>query len=253
MIEKRSQRARDGRCVFVVPDLHCPHHDEHAVGVAQDFCQDIDPDAIVFLGDAWDFYDLSSFSKDPDRRFRLQNEFDAGREVIEGFVHGRTRQRYFLLGNHEARFQRYLRDKAPELHSLRSLSLTKLAGLDSLGFDVWEYGDGFSIGDAYFTHGNLVSKHSAYTAKRHFTDLGGSIHTGHSHRMSHFSKTDLQGEHHCYEHGHLADPDPEYINGVANWQQGWGVVWVDEDDGTAWTDQVLFQGGRAMYRGTVWK
>lgn len=250
---RRTNRDRDGIVVGVIPDLHVPHHDPDAVRVCTEFMQDLRPDVLVVLGDWYDFYDLSTFSKDPDRRFRLQEEFDQGREIMADICYKQTRDRRFLSGNHEARFKRYLRDKAPELHSLRSLEFEALTGLRGLHFDFWDYGDHTRVGDAVFTHGNLVSKHAAYTAKRHFTDLGGSIHTGHSHRMSHFSKTDLQGEHHCYEHGHLADPEPEYINGIANWQQGWGVVWVDEDDGTAWTDQVLFQGGRAMYRGTVWK
>lgn len=252
-IERRSQRDRDHLCIAIVPDLHCPYHDEDAVRAAQEFFHDLRPDAYVFLGDLFDFYDLSNFSKDPDRRFRLQEEFDSAREVVEGFVKGETRQRFLTYGNHGHRFQRYLRENAPELHSLRALDLDTLSGLKDLHFDTFEYGDGFRVGDLYFTHGDRVSKHSSYTAKRHWTDYGGSLAVAHSHRFGLYAKGTLDGTDYVYECGHLADPDPEYVKGVVNWQQGWAVAWVCPDTGQFWLEMVPYKDGRAVYRGRTYE
>ena len=52
-------RRKAARSVMVWPDTHAPYHDPIAVAVALKVARTLKPDALVILGDLWDFYAVS--------------------------------------------------------------------------------------------------------------------------------------------------------------------------------------------------
>ena len=58
---------------------------------------------------------------------------------------------------------------------------------------------------------------------------GGSMSHGHSHRLGMYLKTDSRGTIGAYEMGCLCGLNPEYVSGIPNWQQGFGVFNFDKD------------------------
>lgn len=211
------------KTVFV-SDVHAPFHDKLAVKACLSFVRWWKPDQIVFMGDLVDFYAISRFNRDPERRFKLQEEIDAGVEVLESFCKASPNsKKIFLRGNHEHRFQKYFWSVAPEAASLRSNDIVVQLKLKEMDIDYIEDGK-MKMKETVIKHGNIVRKFSAYTAKGEFESCGVSGVSAHTHRLGRYFHTHEGGSFTWMETGCLCDLSPEYMEGkVANWQQGFGI------------------------------
>ena len=123
-------------------------------------------------------------------------------------------------GNHEDRLEKYIWEH-PELHGLEALKLPALLGFEGLGIEKVEqeinYGDRLLV-----THGSIVRKDSAYTAKGELLNqfYSISVMTGHTHRGGMHMATTRHGLVQAVESFCLCDLHPAYIKGEPNWQQG---------------------------------
>ena len=147
----------------VLSDIHFPYQDDKAIKAVYKFLEQHPVDTIILNGDILDFYDVSSFDKDPDRVNSLQEEINLAQKFFKKLrglsPNGRI---VFVKGNHCARVERYLK-KHPELYSLDALKLPNLLGLDKFNI---EYKDkGFKLGSLKIIHGDMVRKFSSYTAR----------------------------------------------------------------------------------------
>lgn len=147
----------------VLSDIHFPYQDDKAIKAVYKFLEQYPVDTIILNGDILDFYDVSSFDKDPERINSLQEEINLAQKFFKKLrdlsPNGRI---VFVKGNHEQRIERYLK-KHPELYSLDALKLPNLLGLDKFNI---EYKDkGFKLGSLKIIHGDMVRKFSAYTAR----------------------------------------------------------------------------------------
>ena len=86
-------------------------------------------------------------------------------------------------------------------------------------------------------HGTVVRKHSAYSAKAHFENLGKSSFNNHTHRLGSYYKTDEGGTHVAVECGCMCTLSPKYIDGIPNWQQGFAVIYLNKK--TNWYQHFL--------------
>lgn len=206
-------------------DWHIPYHDERALNVAFNFVEETRPDEIV-IDEVQDFYALSKFVKDPEKRLGLQNEFDIGQEWLWR-LHNRFPDTKITMieSNHDKRLKKYLSTQAQELKSLRCLSFDHLLGLDGLKIP---YEKVFIYKNILFKHGDKVRQDSAATAKAEFLKEGMSGCSGHSHRAGKFYKTLRGGKFSWIECGCLCRLDPEYIDGTADWQHGVGLFTFDD-------------------------
>jgi len=219
---------------LVIPDFHAPYEDYRALHAVYEFAKNWKPDEIMLLGDHVDFYPLSSFNKNPDRINTLQTEIDALHYHLKEMRKFHKGKITYLEGNHEYRLIRYLWKHAAELNSLRNINtIPALLELDlfDIDFKVHTFRHG-----VLFKHGNLVRKHSSYTAKGELEAEGTSGITGHTHRIGSHYVTNRNGAHAWYEMGHLSDESKqEYMGGkVANWQKGFGVMIYDKRE-KRWT------------------
>lgn len=219
MPDKPRKKYKPNQKIVQINDLHIPFHDKKALEVFNLFLKDFKPDQLVIAGDLLDFYQLSSFDKDPMRRFTIQDEIDVCYEVLKKFK-ALCPEIHFIKGNHEDRLRRFLW-KNPSLASIKVLELPKLLNLDSLEIEYHDYE--YIFNGFRFTHGTIVRQDSGATAKAELLKYGSSMSSGHTHRISSFLKTDARGTVGAYEMGCLCSLEPEYINGVPNWCQGFGV------------------------------
>lgn len=148
---------------IVLSDIHFPYQDDKALKAVYKFLEQHPVDTIILNGDILDFYDVSSFDKDPDRINSLQGEINLAQKFFKKLrdlsPDGRI---VFVKGNHCSRLERYLK-KHPELYSLDVLKLPNLLGLDKFNI---EYKDkGFKLGSLKIIHGTIVRKFSGYTAR----------------------------------------------------------------------------------------
>lgn len=202
---------------IAIGDIHFPYQNDNAISYVFSFIQKFKPRLIFLLGDIIDCYSLSRFDKDPSRILSLQKEFDLANSFIRKLkeICPYTRIVY-IEGNHERRFQKYLNNH-PEISSLRSLTVPTMLGLDTLGID---YVKEYHFGDIVLTHGEVVRKYSGQSARAELERNDYSGISGHTHRLSLIHKTTPYRFLQWAEAGCLCNLNPDYIEGVPDWQNG---------------------------------
>ena len=227
-------------------DNHAPFHDKKLHDLLLSFIEEEQPDNIVIPGDFWDCYLLSRFNKDPRRKMRLQGEIDCAYWLLYEIreAAGDTCKITYLKGNHEERLQKYLWSTAPELADLECLSIDGLLWLDDLNI---EYKDSIDIGKFHIYHGSLVRQEAGYTAKAEFIKNGCSGLTGHTHRDAKYTRRNRGGHHVWYENFCMCDLNAEYVKGVANWTQGWSMLY--DMNGRQYVDQIPVINHRYIWNG----
>jgi predicted phosphodiesterase len=108
-------------------DQHYPVHDPVVENVVLKFAQHVKPTHWVLNGDLFDFFSVSRYDKEPDRKESLQDEFDSARPYINE-VCALANEVHYIPGNHEQRLERLFCD-VPGLAGLRALKLHRAAEL----------------------------------------------------------------------------------------------------------------------------
>lgn len=213
----------------VLSDIHFPYQDDKAIKVSLDFIKSNPVDTIILNGDILDFYDVSSFDKDPDRVNSLQKEIDLARKFFEELRDiAPSSKIVFIKGNHEHRLERYLK-KHPELYSLDALKLPNLLGLRE--FHIGYEDKYYKLGSLKVTHGSIVRKLSGYSAHAEMDKNDCSGITGHVHRLAAYYNKTPSRYLAWFESGCLCDLDPEYVD-CPNWHQGFIYGYIDKDSFT---------------------
>lgn len=226
--------AKDAVRVGIIPDLHIPHHDtghlDSALAAMRGF------EHIIILGDLIDAYSISSFNKDPGRKTTLQSELEVAKQVLARIRRENPQARIDLLeGNHEDRLRRYLWQKAPELASLKGMSIPEL--LDCHRHKIaYHSRNGFKMYGWRFKHGDTVKSGAGNTARAEMTNHRCSGVTGHTHRLGKATFVDKEGMRtDWWEAGHLCKQSAaEYVN-QPDWQAGYLLGEVGSD---GWLDIV---------------
>lgn len=203
--------------------MHIPYHDKKSIELVLKFLKSYQPEYVLLGGDMIDFYSLSKFNKDPRRALDIQKDID---KLCEFFKQLRNAVPKAIImyfkGNHEARLRKYKWSKAPELAYLRCLTPEKLFRLEE--FDIKWVEKRWKHGKVWFMHGDKLSKHSGDTARKNRDEYGTNCIVGHSHRTGKSNLTNLGGNFGGWESGCLCKLDPEYMEGIANWQHGLSIV-----------------------------
>lgn len=148
---------------IVISDIHFPNQDDEALKCVYDFINTHEINTVILNGDIVDFFDVSSFDKDPQRMYSLQNELDLAEKFFK-----KLRKLlpvadiYFVKGNHEDRMERYLQ-RHSELFTLNALKIPALLQLDK--FNIKYKPKGLKFGSLKIIHGDLIRKFSGYTAR----------------------------------------------------------------------------------------
>lgn len=208
-----------------INDLHIPFHDKEAFRLLLDFLEYFRPHKLVIAGDFLDFYQLSKFDKNPNRRETIQDELDSADRVLRA-LKSLVNEIHFIAGNHEKRLRKFLW-KNPELSSLKVLELSKLLNLDLLNIDYHEVE--YVLNDFRFSHGTIVRSESGMSAKAEHVKYGSSCSQGHTHRMEAYYRTDARGTTASFNMGCMCELQPEYMEEIPNWQQGFGVFYFDDN------------------------
>lgn len=235
--------------ILVFNDLHIPFQDDKCVEFVLSFAKRTKPQRAVILGDMIDCYSISRFDKDPARHNDLQADLDRAVEFLQSLRSILpASQIWYMEGNHELRFQKYLWKKAPELSCLRSLSLTGLLGLKDLGIKYFK--DTKQLGDLYFCHGDIIRKHAGYSAKAMYDRHGVTMIHGHSHRDGKYTHRTHEGHFAVWENYCLCTLDPEYIE-LPDWTQGFSLVTMIGK--RPYVEQIPIINGSYIYGGKLYK
>lgn len=233
-------------------DTHIPFINKELFKNFLKFLKDFKPNRIFILGDWVDFYDLSSFDRDPSRRFKLQKEFDLGVKYLEQIRKACPNAAgVFMGGNHEDRLRRWLW-RNPDVASLKALDVAGLLHLEELGFDYYPYHEVHNYNGFLIKHGDVARKHSAYTARAELESDGMSGISGHSHRLGAHFKRDHGGQSVWYEAGCVCDLEPHY-DVRPNWQNGFAVAYFEKKGDRFFVELVPAIKSRFIFNGIYYR
>jgi len=256
--------------VMVISDLHIPHMDINAYNVMKQYAKFYKPNEFIINGDLLDFYTLSKFDKNPERKVSSFEEIRMARKILQDLRKTMPNTKMVMLeGNHENRLQRFLWGKAPELEMFPELELKSLLQLKeqkikfiSVDSDYWKNDTGhYTVGNVLIMHGDnrlnggSLSKYSGYSVKN--TMLNGlrqNVIIGHCHRLAKIYHTTNYGTLTGMEGGCLCD-----LTGTANWQQGFVTFELLKgeminplvyriENGTLYTNNKTFKNGTRKKR-----
>lgn len=223
------------RRVVILSDLQVPYQDSRAVKQVISFIKDYKPDELWCVGDELDAPEPSRWNKGMAGEFAptLQDSIDETYNLMLDFRLALGRNKPFIIqrSNHTDRIQTYIRKYAPAFSTLESLRIEELLGYSSLKIQylhrfkellpgwVMAHGDeGRSVQTPGSTAMSLAKK------------LGKSVVCGHTHKLGlQHETTGLNGKTKTIfglEVGHLMDiKQASYLtSGIANWQQGFGIL-----------------------------
>lgn len=181
----------DCQTAFITSDHHYPHQHPGLVSLQCRILNDLRPEVVVHLGDAWDFAQLSSYDHDPTTEFSFQEDLVAGEGVILKRLKNASKDSkfVFLCGNHESRIIRYILGGAPAL-----MSRIKAAEGGLQSFMSLDWVDEFRpYRSPYYLSPNIVCIHGSYalqgpgssaakSQRIHYP--GRTVIQGHTHKMA---------------------------------------------------------------------
>jgi predicted phosphodiesterase len=223
----------DHKNILVLPDIHMPYHDIRAIDTALNDGFKNGIDAIYLNGDVFDFYQISRYSRDPDRK-GMSYEIEIGRQFFEGLV-GLGLPVYWKLGNHEDRWDAYIIKNAPELRKIEELQLGKLLFADKFDIAIIKSKQRVKFGSLNVIHGHEFGEsffNPVNPARGLFLKAKTSVLAGHNHQTSSHHENNLNGKPTaCFSMGCLCDLEPEYRPfAYTKWNHGFARVEVESDD-----------------------
>jgi predicted phosphodiesterase len=169
-------------------DIHWPHHDKAAWNVALKVIQARKPEIVHIGGDGIDFHSISRHPKQMIERTILKFELEETRQEIARLRKSAPNSQInYQEGNHDARMQIYLRDRAPELSDLPELAYPVLTRLEANGVKWIPEGEKFRIGKLWHHHGHKLDGGGVNPARNKFNKVFQNIIFGHHHRFDYYS------------------------------------------------------------------
>jgi UDP-2,3-diacylglucosamine pyrophosphatase LpxH len=222
-------------------DIHCPYHSIEALTAALEWLKAHEPTIVVIGGDFFDFYGLSRFLKDPDKRSPAE-EIRIGVELLKAlFTALQPKNVIFKMGNHDERFEHFLWQKMGEMSGLQDLEEMKEITLENIlrkrlgnKFPLEFVGDKRIIkaGNLNIAHGHEFPSGIASpvnVARGLYLRAKANAICGHFHKNSEHSETDINGYMTTtWSVGCLCDLHPLYMP-INSWNHGVALITIDEE------------------------
>ena len=238
------------KTVVVLSDIQAPSHDARAITAIQSFVKDFKPDELYCVGDEADSPEPSRWNKGRAGEYTrtLQSGLDKTADIMEGFKNALGDKPFHTMrSNHGDRIAHYIDKYAPALAGLRELEYERFLRYDENDITyhdrIWSFAPGWAL--AHGDEGNLIQT-SGGTALSLAKRVGLSVVCGHTHRQG------IQHSHTGYngrinqrlfgvEVGHLMDLNKaDYLaTGAANWQQGFGILYIRRTNVTPVTVPII--------------
>ena len=217
--------------IVVVSDLQIPYHDPKAVHNLIDFMKRYKPDRVVSIGDEIDLPQISRWERGRLGEYAgtIGKDRDTTVKLLE-----QLRVSDVIRSNHTDRLFNYIASYAPGLYGIPELRLENFLRLPELGITYWRKPMPIAPGwvAVHGDHGR-ISQVAGQTALKQAQSHGKSVVCGHTHRLGLSSVTEASGGIlgrilTGFEVGNLMDfKKAHYTHGSANWQQGFGLLYVD--------------------------
>lgn len=216
----------------IISDLHIPYHDKQAIlTTLEHIQQEKATDFLIINGDLVDCYALSTHVKDPRRR-DFKGELGMTNQFL-GAIRPKFGKVWLKEGNHEDRFGRYLRIKAPELLGLGGFNWPTFLRLEERDITWVPSPVTMQAGALSIIHGHEFGRGGASNpvnpARGLFLRAKDCALWGHFHRTSHHTEGTIRDSRiACWSLGCLCDLRPEYDPmAFTRWNHGFAIMEFD--------------------------
>ena len=231
--EKREPLKLPTQCnnILLISDLHIPYHDIDAVTIALKYGVENKVNTIFINGDLMDFHKASRFQPDPKKR-SIKQEFDATKEFFRVLRQlFPTQEIYWLKGNHDVRYEKFLITKVQEIWDDPYYHLEERLRLNEERVHLLDDKILVKAGKLSITHGHHIFK-GIFTpvspARGAYMKAKQNIIVGHLHRASFHPEVNLDGEVvGAWSTSCLCELRPEYSPLVSNSQHGFAHILVE--------------------------
>lgn len=218
--------------ILVASDAHVPYHSVDAITCMIDWGKEHEINAVLLNGDWMDCHRESRYVRDPrlknfkEERDVLWNMLDTMQNALPNTVF------YYRQGNHERRYEDYMKVKAAELFDTTEFQFDILMKFGERG--IIYIGDKLRVqaGKLIILHGDEYpgSYSPVNPAKGLFNKAKASAMCGHFHQVSEHSEPDINDNIiSCWSVGCLSELHPAYM--VLNkWQHGFARIKVLPDE-----------------------
>jgi predicted phosphodiesterase len=216
--------------IAVLSDIHFPYHDAEALKIAIDWIIENKCNCIYLNGDILDFYQLSDFLKDPHKP-TMKKEIELGRWFLKSL-----RQTfpnipiYYKIGNHEMRFERWMKVKGFEFLGMDEFKLSVLLGFaENHIIEIDKYTVAHA-GDLRIIHGHEYrTSGGVQPARLLYLKTKSNVLAGHYHRISEYIDRNIDNKFHGgWSTGCLCELSPDYMPNN-DWCHGFARVLVYPD------------------------
>jgi predicted phosphodiesterase len=216
--------------IAVASDIHIPYHNIPAVERWLEDMYEYEPSIILLNGDILDFYRLSRFEKDPNKR-DTGHEIDCVHDFLDVLQDRFEADIIWKDGNHDERWRKYLWNHAPEFAKLQKFQLDEILELGERNITYVTDQRFIMAGNLPILHGHEMQGGggSINPARIMGSKLRNSAMQSHCHRSSEYLERNVFGDWlKCYSIGCLCELTPEYAR-VNRWNHGYAFVDVHED------------------------
>lgn len=218
--------ANDGTAL-VMADLHVPFHARRAIEASVAHGKKLGAGIVILNGDVVDHYELSDYERDPKQcDFRKQIETAA---AFLSWLRAQfpTARIVWKMGNHEERYDRYMRARAPDLCGVEAFTLRKVYGVEALGVEVVDDRRPILLGRLNLIHGHeyrFAITNPVNPARGLFLRAKANAMTSHFHQRSAHTEATIEGVAiSAWSTGCLCDLHPRY-RPLNSWGHGAAIV-----------------------------
>lgn len=217
--------------VGILSDIHLPYHNIEALTAAITYLKKMKVDAVLLNGDTIDCHKLSKYVTDPKKR-DFKYEVDQLKELFDILAKQLKAKIYFKIGNHEARYQDFLYQKAGELVGIEDFEFANIIRAREQGVEVIASNRFMKLNELNGIHGHEYKGGiSAPVNIARGLYLRGKVSAfqGHNHSTSEHTETDMNGKiTTTWSIGCLSELHPAYMP-LNKWNHGCAMVELDSN------------------------
>ena len=219
--------------VLLISDLHIPYHDINAITIALDYGKKEQVNTIFINGDLIDFCQISKFETDWSKR-SVREEFDAAKQFLVELRKAFPKAEiYWLKGNHDTRWEKFLMTKVHEIWDDPYFQLENRLQLNEQRIKLLDDKVLVKAGKLSITHGHHIMRGffaPVNSARGVYMKAKQSTIIGHVHKVSTHSETDMDGNAvTTYSMGSLCEKRPDYSPLVSSYQHGFAHVRIENN------------------------
>jgi hypothetical protein len=228
--------------IIVFADVHVPYYDLDALEICLERAYNIKAKAIIINGDFFDCYMMSKFCKDPRNRSML-DELEIGKSIFKTIRDNFPNIKLiYKFGNHEERYDDYIKVHAPELFKIESTHLYNQIDKEKYNIDIVKDKRIIKVSHLHILHGHEYGNsmtNPVNPARGLYLRAKKTALCNHYHQSSEHTESAINGDIvTAWSGGCLCGLHPNYLPNN-KWNHGFSEIYNDDNYFTIYNRKII--------------